>query len=214
LPEQSLRDNIKLHFTQLGNTRDDDVLRETVMPVLNAAGQPPLDLHSGPEDLNGHTLASSPAFQAWLIDMLSFSITANELPPKNPVKLRLALRKRLHKWHQRVVSEGIQFQTLEIEAKHALRKRAKRLRYALQFAESLLPPTRLKHYRKALALIQDILGEMNDLYVARERFEQLRDDQPPAWFAVGWIASRLEVLGLEATKAFLVLKDADRFWST
>lgn len=213
LPEQSLRDEIKRHFKQLGNTRDDDVLRETVMPVLNAAGQPPLDLHSSLEDLSGNKLAGSREFQAWLIDMMSFSVTANERLPKNPTKLKLALRKRLHKWHQRVVSEGIQFQTLEIEAKHTLRKRTKRLRYGLQFAESLLPTTRLKHYRKALAVIQDILGEMNDLYLARERFEQLRDDQPPAWFAVGWIASRLEVLGLEAMKAFKELKRADHFWS-
>ena len=214
LPEQSLRDEIKRHFTLLGNTRDDDVLRETVMPVLNAAGQPPLDLLSTDDDLNGNKLAGSTEFQGWLIDMLAFAVTTHDRPTANTAKLRLVLRKRLHKWHQRVVSEGVQFQTLAIEAKHTLRKRTKRLRYGLQFAESHLPATRLKHYRKALAIIQDVLGEMNDLYVARERFEKLSNDQPPAWFAVGWIASRLDVLGLEATNAFQALKRADHFWSS
>lgn len=213
LPEQSLRDEIRQHFTLLGNTRDDDVLRESVMPVLNAAGQPPLDLHSNIDSINGNKLAGSRAFQGWLVDMLSFAVTTNDQPIPNPAKLRLVLRKRLHKWHQKVVVEGVQFQTLAIESQHKLRKRTKRLRYGLQFAESLLPTTKLKHYRRALAVIQDVLGEMNDLYVARERFEKLRDDQPPAWFAVGWIASRLEILSLEATKAFQVLKRADHFWS-
>jgi inorganic triphosphatase YgiF len=213
LPEQSLQDDIKQHFTQMGNARDDDVLRESVMPVLNAAGQPPLDLHSSAVDLNGNKLAGSKAFQGWLVDMLAFAVTNGDRPPINPVKLRLALRKRLHKWHQRVVSEGVQFQTLPIESQHRLRKRTKRLRYGLQFAESHLPAAKLKHYRKALAAIQDVLGEMNDLYVARERFERLRDDQPPAWFAVGWIASRLDALSIEAKKAFQTLKRADHFWS-
>jgi inorganic triphosphatase YgiF len=213
LPELSLREEIKQHFTLLGNTRDDDVLRESVMPTLNAAGQPPLDLHNTLDSLNGNTLAGSRAFQGWLIDMLAFAVTTGDQPLPNTAKLRLVLRKRLHKWHQQVVTEGVQFQTLDIEAKHKLRKRTKRLRYGLQFAESLLPTTKLKHYRRALAVIQDVLGEMNDLYVARERFEKLRDDQPPAWFAVGWIASRLEILSLEATQAFQELKRADHFWS-
>jgi inorganic triphosphatase YgiF len=211
LPERSLRDEVRQHFTHLGNTRDDDVLRESVMPVLNAAGQPPLELQNTLDSLNGNKLVGSRAFQGWLIDMLAFAVTTNDQPSPNPAKLRVVLRKRLHKWHQQVVTEGVQFQTLAIESKHKLRKRTKRLRYGLQFAESLLPSTKLKHYRRALAVIQDVLGEMNDLYVARERFEKLRDDQPPAWFAVGWIASRLEILSREATEAFQMLKRADHF---
>ena len=50
-----------------------------------------------------------------------------------------------------------------------------------------------------LASVQDILGEMNDLAVARDRFILLRDAQPSAWFACGWITSRLDALTIEAT---------------
>lgn len=213
LPEQSLRDDIRIHFSLMGNTRDDDVLRETVMPVLNAAGQPPLNLNNHPEQASGTNLTASKDFQGWLIDMMAFAVTVDDRPALTTNHLRQTLRKRLHKWHQQVVSEGLKFKTLEIESKHVLRKRTKRLRYGLQFAESLLPSTRLKHYRKDLTVIQDVLGEMNDLYVARDRFEKLKDDQPPAWFAVGWIASRLEVLTQDAVKAFASLKRADHFWS-
>ena len=226
LPPQPWRDELKLHFAALGTARDDDVLRETVMPELSAAGQPPLQLQSGQEDLPSMAITAGPSFQRWLVELLAWTIGAHPLqadaaqteatePGKSegkPVAMGLALSKQLYKWHQRVLTDGLQFEQLPIESKHDLRKRAKRLRYGLQFAESLLPAKKLKNYRRSLARIQDILGEMNDLYVARERFEGIRDDQPPAWFAVGWIASRLSVLSNEAELAFKELKHADHFW--
>jgi CHAD domain-containing protein len=86
------------------------------------------------------------------------------------------------------------------------------LRYGLQFAEALLPSSRLKPYRKKLAVVQDILGDMNDLVVGFARFEQMRDVQPSAWFACGWIRSRLETLTQEAAGAFVELSRAKRFW--
>jgi hypothetical protein len=136
------------------------------------------------------------------------------LTPKAIVELTLTqtLSTKLKKWHKRVISEGLHFDKLDIEARHELRKRAKRLRYCLQFCESLLPENRLKQYRKSLAVVQDVLGEMNDLAVASERFEGLKTTQPHAWFAVGWIASRLEVLTRDAMKAFKDLSGAERFW--
>ena len=222
LPPQQWCDELKLHFAALGSARDDDVLRETVMPELSAAGQPPLDLQAGLQHEPSMTIAASPAFQRWLVELLAWTIGAHPLQAqpipeqdkserKQP-NIRSALGKQLFKWHHKVLTEGLQFDKLPIESKHDLRKRAKRLRYGLQFCESLLPARKLKNYRRSLSQIQDILGEMNDLYVAREKFEDLREDQPPAWFAVGWIASRLSVLTKEAAIAFKNLKQADHFW--
>lgn len=222
LPPQSWRDEVKVHFAALGTARDDDVLRETVMPELSAAGQPPLDLRAGQHEEPSMAITASPAFQRWLVELLAWTIGAHPLqadlaaepqPPKSKQPhMHQALAKQLFKWHEKVLTNGLQFKKLPIESKHDLRKRAKRLRYGLQFAESILPAKKLKNYRRSLSQIQDILGEMNDLYVAREKFEGLRDDQPPAWFAVGWIASRLGVLTAEAESAFKALKQADHFW--
>lgn len=221
LPPQPWLQEIKLHFSALGNTRDDDVLRETVMPELNAAGQPPLALGQSTENKPVPPLTADREFQRWLVELLAWNIGAHPLQAMNPdaertsasdQTLQKALVKQLFKLHQRVLGDGLQFDQLAIEAKHDLRKRAKRLRYGLQFAESILPAKKLKNYRQHLGKIQDILGEMNDLYVAREKFEGIRDDQPPAWFAVGWIASRLDVLSAQAKAAFLALKRADHFW--
>src|SRR5690606_27484366 len=122
------------------------------------------------------------------------------------------LEKRLHKWHKQLVAEGEHFRSLEIEARHDLRKKGKRLRYGLSFAEPLLSTPRVKAYRKALANTQNILGEMNDLYVAMSHFETLTAGHPQAWFARGWIAARLEALGEQAEQSFVELGKSKPFW--
>lgn len=278
LPSDELRSEIKLHFAKLGGTRDDDVLKETLLPVLSAAGQPPLVLDDGQTPAVTENVTLSRAFQSWLLDMLAWTVlpvppvappviiataplevdtpvTQEQSPPieslghvaaqaavqisaqlapqiaaplashtaaeavtvvsvkiQKPLALKDALVKKLKKWHRRLLQDGLQFDQLDIEPRHELRKLGKKLRYALQFTESLLPATRLKAYRKQLAAVQDILGEMNDLAVARDRFIGLRDTQPSAWFACGWITSRLDTLTQEACAAFKQLSRTETFW--
>jgi inorganic triphosphatase YgiF len=234
LPSENLRAEIKLHFAKLGGTRDDDVLKETLLPVLSAAGQPPLILDDGLTPQDTENVALSRSFQSWLLDMLAWTVlpvapaappsitttapVAAEVPAtasikiQKPLTLKDALVKKLKKWHRRLLQDGLQFDQLEIEPRHELRKRGKKLRYALQFTESLLPTARLKTYRKQLAAVQDILGEMNDLAVARDRFILLRDAQPSAWFACGWITSRLDALTQDACAAFKQLSRTETFW--
>ena len=266
LPSEELRSEIKLHFAKLGGTRDDDVLKETLLPVLSAAGQPPLILDDGQTPTDTENVALSRPFQSWLLDMLAWTVlpvapdaslrasraiqapqdpaavalatqaqsavtkpvgyvTAQDTPQvaaegvatatikiQKPLTLKEALVKKLKKWHRRLLQDGLQFDQLDIEPRHELRKRGKKLRYGLQFTESLLPAARLKTYRKQLAAVQDILGEMNDLAVARDRFIGLRDTQPSAWFACGWITSRLDALTQDACVAFKQLSRTETFW--
>ena len=212
LPPLDAREAIKHHFALLGGTRDDDVLNETLLPILQAAGQPPLILDSDTSADQADAVARDPAFQTWLLDMLAFITRPASDTPDEALALNQSLTIKLRKWHRQVLRDGLRFNELNIEERHALRKRAKRLRYALQFAESLLPRERLRHYRKQLANVQDVLGEMNDLAVARERFVGLRDTQPSAWFACGWITSRLDALTQDACAAFKQLSRTEHFW--
>ena len=257
LPPIELREAIKSHFAKLGGSRDIDVLNETILPVLRAAGQPPLVLthEEDADQVPAHQVVTSNEFQTWILDMVAHTIAppktsspaektigtptpvvthgsttvqivtsqsaasplvdASKVEIEKPVKeltLKQALIGKLKKWHKRVLQEGLKFEEIDIEARHELRKRAKRLRYGLQYAESLLPEARLRTYRKQLANVQDILGEMNDLAVARERFVVLRDTQPSAWFACGWITSRLEALTHKAAAEFKELAKAVHFW--
>jgi inorganic triphosphatase YgiF len=225
LPSLDTRLEIKAYFAQLGGARDDDVLRELILPILRKAGQPPLVLDQAVEEADAAATVRGVGFQSWLLDMLasvvlpSKPVTVDALTPASEARtlqaeetLEATLSKKLKKWDRKVVAEGINLPALDMEARHELRKRGKKLRYALQFFESILPQRRLGVYKKSLARVQNILGEMNDLIVARERFVGLRDTQPSAWFACGWITSRLDALTIEATQAFSELSQTHRPW--
>ncbi|WP_233236496.1 CYTH and CHAD domain-containing protein [Bordetella sp. LUAb4] len=136
------------------------------------------------------------------------------VPPEQeaPPNLHDLLAKRLRKWHRRVLHEGQHFAELDIPSRHALRKRAKRLRYGLNFTESLLPSAKLRDYKSRLAAVQDVLGEMNDLSVAHDLYRQWSVQYPQAWFALGWISARQEELVAKAQHAFKQLAHAKAFW--
>lgn len=136
------------------------------------------------------------------------------VPPEQeaPPTLHDLLAKRLRKWHRRVLREGQHFAELDIPTRHALRKRAKRLRYGLNFTESLLPSAKVRDYKTRLAAVQDVLGEMNDLSVAHDLYRQWSVQYPQAWFALGWISARQEELVAKAQHAFKQLAQAKEFW--
>lgn len=133
-------------------------------------------------------------------------------PEPEQHNLRKQLARRLQRWHKKVVTEGTHFATLEIPARHELRKRGKRLRYSLAFAESLLPATKLRSYRKLLSHVQDVLGEINDLAVAHDHYQACTATHPQAWFALGWISARHDELAIEAQQAFNALARSKPFW--
>lgn len=121
------------------------------------------------------------------------------------------LTHRLRRWHKQFVRDGKQFASLDLPARHELRKRGKRLRYGLTFAQSLLPQDKAASYAKKLARIQDVLGEINDLAMAKDRFEAGSQTHPCAWFALGWISARQEQLTAQAQSALESLGSA-KLW--
>jgi triphosphatase len=101
------------------------------------------------------------------------------------------LERRLRRWHERIVADWKDFDAHEEEGLHALRKRIKRQRYAGEFFSPVLRRRQLKRYLGALAVIQDRMGELNDLYVARGRYQAIVASDPAAWFPLGWLAARI-----------------------
>lgn len=254
LPDAMLQ-GVRTHFAAFGANRDQDVLNETVAPALLRAGMPVIPMEAAPPEQDAQTIAGGKAFQAWLLDLLEWSLdvppalpsdgaqtiangtpsdTAPEpairlegglsvsnvkptiipmlAPEPDPRRLRKQLARRLHRWHSKVADQGTQFAKLDIPTRHELRKRGKRLRYSLAFAESLLPAAKLRGYRKLLSKVQDVLGEINDLAVAKDYYESCTATHPQAWFALGWISARLEELAVEAQKAFDALAQSKPFW--
>jgi inorganic triphosphatase YgiF len=101
------------------------------------------------------------------------------------------LERRLRRWHERIVADWKAFDTHDEEGLHALRKRIKRQRYAAEFFSPVLRRRQLKRYLDALAVIQDRMGELNDLFVARGRYQAIVPSDPAAWFPLGWLAARI-----------------------
>jgi triphosphatase len=195
-----------------------DVVLATSLPIAEDNGAAPVAAGAAdaPATDVSRTYAAAPEPALHVDPTMHSPVIAPTIIPLHhvpaPTGLRGKLVRRLRRLHKRVVSEGLTYAELEIEAKHALRKRAKRLRYGLNFVESLLAGSHLRAYRKQLAAVQDILGEFNDLAVAQTRYASLIDRQPQAWYALGWITARQHELVGRAEVAFEALSHAPPFW--
>jgi len=102
--------------------------------------------------------------------------------------------RRLRRWHRGIAADWKRFDDLDEENLHALRKRIKRQRYAVEFFAPVLRGGRTRRYLEPLASIQDRMGQLNDLFVARTRYRELLGSDPAAWFALGWIEARITVV--------------------
>lgn len=154
----------------------------------------------------------APAAQALLLDLLiavqpATGTTDTESPP-----LRNALARRLNRWHKQVAAEAPRFAELDDSARHTLRKRAKRLRYAVEFAAALFGDKAVRRYLKPLRELQERLGALNDVAVGLAGFRTAKADDPHALFALGWLAARRERLLAECEPALRAVAKAKRFW--
>lgn len=221
VPPARLVEGLRGLFAALGQTRDSDVLRGSVAVELAAAGAPALHAPSGGSALDPAELLRSDASQHLLLGWLAWRAGLGEAAPPAPVaedgsgatgsgaehgrreqpdtamngadavRFQRAIAKRLRRWHGRFVDDWKSFATLDDEALHALRKRIKRQRYAVEFFAPLLKRRAVDRYLKRLVALQEHMGELNDLFVARARFQALVDADPAAWFALGWLTARI-----------------------
>ena len=161
----------------LGRARDLDVfLTEVFAPVAAA--------HGGDMRLNAlSALVRERRAQAWedlfaaltseRYRRLVFELTAAALtrpwagaddtrePAGAFARDRLSLR------YERILKAAKRIERLNESERHELRIELKKLRYAVDFFESLWPDHKTKRFLKKLSSLQDVLGEMNDAAVAR-----------------------------------------------
>ena len=126
--------------------------------------------------------------------------------------IRDQLAARLNRWHRQVVADAARYGELEDEARHRLRKRAKRLRYATEFCAALFERRAVRRYLKALRALQERLGAVSDAVMAMDAFGARAPADPRAMFALGWLAARREVLITAAAPELKAFPKAERFW--
>lgn len=190
-PPPALVDGLRRLFAALGTARDRDVLGSGVAAELALAGAPPLALPGDADAADPAALARVGDTQRLLLAWITWrtGLAPDDAAPAEPLKRRV--RQRLRRWHRRLAAAAQAFDTLDDAALHALRKRVKRQRYAVEFFMPLLPRKAAARHRRALAAAQQSLGRINDLAVARAAYQGLVARDPAAWFAVGWLTARL-----------------------
>jgi len=204
-------------FRALGVVRDADVLHTGLSPQLQAALQavcPDASLPVAATPPGGGAAAAAACVrqasaQQFLLEWMGWV----ELLGRNPMlaptplepealSLRRGLRRRLNRWHRQVQRDCAQFASLDIEARHRLRKRFKRLRYGVEFCASLFDAEALKRQLKPVVKAQEMLGELNDLELAiteRRALSAEPHQDARAWFELGWLgARRTELLARSA----------------
>ncbi|MBS1187656.1 MAG: inorganic triphosphatase [Burkholderiaceae bacterium] len=100
----------------------------------------------------------------------------------------------LKRQHAQLIRRGAKLRHADAERRHRMRIAAKKMRYAAEFFQSLCAPTKTRAYIKALAGLQTVMGELNDIVVAEELLRQLVKRQQlladGAWFVRGYLAGR------------------------
>ncbi|MEL6980060.1 MAG: CHAD domain-containing protein, partial [Pseudomonadota bacterium] len=115
--------------------------------------------------------------------------------------------KSLGKW-------GARMEALSIEERHEMRKKAKVLRYAVEFFGALYPEEAVKPYRRALKKLQASFGTLNDAADA-EKLRELgarRALRPAIDAAISHAEARMEAEFPLALERWRILEATPLFW--
>lgn len=200
-------------FRSLGQARDADVLaagpQREIDRALARLGEAPLAPPAGQA-----APAWTDAERARHGEVLLMLQAAALAPPEvaEAAALRSLAAATLADWHGRLRKDAKRFETLDDEARHRVRKRAKRLRYAIEFASALFPRAAVEAYLAPLREAQERLGEFNDLCVAIAAYRPLTAEAPRAWFALGVLVERREAALARCAEALGRWRKAEPFW--
>ncbi|MFV9474886.1 CYTH and CHAD domain-containing protein [Advenella sp. RU8] len=81
LPEPELQAELKVHLGHFGATRDLDVMLETIVPQLEAAGMPHIQFEHHESIRTAQEIAQSTAFQSWLVKLLKWTVLTPAVDP-------------------------------------------------------------------------------------------------------------------------------------
>lgn len=224
--------DLKALMATLGPARDADVfLDETLPPVMHAfkgaAAFGPALRHFEAERARHRRAAQAAVGDDGFADMLHRAAvwvesgawlngddTARAKRLAKPVE-KFAV-KRLARRHRKVLARGDGFRDLAPDDRHALRIALKKLRYSSEFFSALFATKKVKRFKRHMKPLQDRLGDLNDIAVARARLMEPGPDPAVAWVSglvLGWQAQREAVLVEEIAQAFDAFSRAEPYWS-
>jgi len=216
--EAAQRGALEPVLTTLGDLRDRDVVAQTLSPARAAARAAGLPLTAGPEPCAvGLTVLDTAVlrergFNLSLLALIGLTLATQ--PDGHGRPLIEVAQRRLMRLHKRVAADGADFAALDDAARHALRKRVKRLRYSVEFVAPLFAAKDVARYLDLLKPAQESLGDLNDVAVSEAacRAAMVRDSGDA--FVLGWLCARREALVASAAARLQAVAAAPRFWKS
>jgi triphosphatase len=196
----------------LGECRKRDVLLESVAPQLSKAGAPTTELAVLSQTADARGITRRRDSQALLLELIERELELDIAPPNTTEAAAPQLIARLTDWHRKVRRDARQFEALDDERRHQLRRRMKRLRYGIEFCRSLCSDKRYRRMLRSLSEAQETLGRYNDLVEALAGYRTQAGQDPRAWFAVGWLTAEIQAQLLRCQAALAALRRCDTPW--
>lgn len=214
-PEPVLNAVVEL-FRTLGQARDRTVVNDLFGDALAKAGCPLTELPAPATLPAANSLLQ--ALRSREVNMAWLWLLRTECDAQGGVTIAQAsnlLNQRLQRWASEIEQAGSRFLSLTEDEKHDLRKRVKRLRYAMDSCAvletfGLLQPRR--EFAEALAQAQTSLGQFCDFLVARDLWSKAVEQDPRAWFAVGWLSAEITTAEPECHRSLKRMGKIDRRW--
>ena len=199
-------------FRKLGDTRDEDAIRTEVLPIIQQHGSSELLLPVSAQPLKELSIffTSSDTIKL-LLELLAFAYSEEDSKNKKG-GLKKHIKKSLDKLHHKVISHAEHFSELEVTEQHKIRKKAKQLRYCVEFISSLYSDKKVQQYLKQLQPVQNTLGHYNDLFIAESIFNKAVENDSSFWFALGWVKAKQPHLQKRSAKALQTFSQAETFW--
>ena len=131
-------------------------------------------------------------------------------PPRASLPVLALANKRIGRVYRQVLQEGNRIQSNSPEtALHDLRKTCKKLRYLMEFFQSLYPPKAIKSFIKGLKFLQENLGDFQDYQVQwssliafGEEINAAQQGSPKTHLALGMLVQNLKNQQNEARQIF------------
>jgi triphosphatase len=203
-------------FRALGVARDqlvvDSAFAAELGRALEGVGVEPAPPHARRSDASSTELLRSEPTQILLLGLIEASVERELDSPAAPMPIAERLTRPLKRWHKQAVLDAKRFGELDDAQRHRLRKRIKRLRYAVEFSAGLFDRKAVRRYLKPLRALQERLGAISDVIVAIDGLRGPSERDTRAWFALGWLSARRAALIEQAGAELKAFAKADVFW--
>jgi len=152
-------------------------------------------------------LALLPSLRPWTTDPDAAETLA---APARPYAARALDRRLGH-----VLAPGDSLAALSTEARHEVRKQAKRLRYTAEFFTPLFAEKPTRRFLARLEALQEALGAMNDAAAAKSLMAQLAGGADRAFATgavLGFVAAQTARAAADTEHVWAKFRKQDKFW--